>query len=353
MAETGRVLVNIQALRALAALMVVLYHLKEMGAALGVPPGYLSFAALGVDLFFVISGFIMVFTTDAATTSGTRFLKNRIARVVPLYWVMTLFVFAIGLLAPELLQRTRAVPLDLIRSLFFIPYVRGDGHMWPVLFLGWSLNYEMFFYLVFAVSLGLGGRRWHLPIAVAVIVALVTAGLLFRPEPRTIASFYVSPKMLEFAAGMLIARIFPLLPGMRFGGMAALVAGFLWLFVTPLFVSSYYATYSALGASSLILLGALAGERGGLVARWPLIILLGDASYSLYLVHPLVTQAIITLWRRIAASDPSYAAPGIVAGLVISAVAGVVCYRLVEKPLSRVARRAIGARRPAVPARGL
>ena len=103
-----------------AALLVVLFHLKELFAVLGLPPRTLGFAALGVDLFFVISGFIMVFTTDAAPVGGMRFFKNRVARVVPIYWLITLLVFLVATTAPTLLSNTSADLLDLLRSLFFV-----------------------------------------------------------------------------------------------------------------------------------------------------------------------------------------------------------------------------------------
>src|SRR6185437_14170487 len=132
---------NIQALRAIAALLVVFVHLAVPVAALGVAP----FGAGGVDLFFVISGFIMVYTTVGRPISGAEFLGRRIVRIVPLYWLLTLAVFGIALIAPTLLQFTTASWGQLLKSLFFIPFAKANGDVQPVLFLGWTLNYEMFF----------------------------------------------------------------------------------------------------------------------------------------------------------------------------------------------------------------
>lgn len=350
-AGTRSVLVNIQALRALAALMVVVHHLGDMVEAVGIPRRHLEFGALGVDLFFVISGFIMVFTTDRAPTTGGRFMLNRIARIVPLYWLMTLLVFAVALAMPSLLRSTVASPLDLLRSLAFIPYMRADGQMMPVLFLGWSLNYEMFFYAVFAVALAVGRGR-HVALSVLVIVALVALGWMVHLSGSTLG-FYTNTKMIEFAAGMLLARALPHLPGNRAVAALALAVGCLWLMATPWLFTRSVATLNAAGACTLIVAAVLCAERAGLVLGGRGLVLLGDASYSLYLVHPLVTQAVTALWRRLADASPLAALAAIPLALGLTVVAAVLCYRLVEAPLARAARSLLGARRSAVPAGGL
>jgi len=349
---TRGVLVNIQALRALAALLVVLFHLSTLTAAFGVTERELAFAANGVDLFFVVSGFIMVYTTDRAPTTPAAFLKNRVARVVPLYWAITLLVFGLALVAPSLFQRTDADVADLVRSLFFIPFERPDGTMRPTLFVGWSLNYEMFFYLVFAAALGLGGRRGMLPIAVAAIVALVIGGAWAGVSERSIAGFYSSPKMLEFAAGMAIARLEPHLPPSRRAAVIAIVVGLAVLVVAPLLLGGGASTLAALIACSLILVGALCTERAGIVARSPLVTRLGDASYSLYLTHPFVTQAVVKLWA-LSGRNPLAAVVGVGVAIAAACVLALLTWRWVELPLSRAARRLLGTRRPAVPVGGL
>src|SRR3954451_25277970 len=93
-----------------------------------------------VNLFFVISGFIMVYTTFSRPTRPAEFLCNRIARIVPLYWLMTLGTYSIAFVAPTLLQATSTNPLELLKSLFFVPFVKSNGLVQPVLFLGWTLN---------------------------------------------------------------------------------------------------------------------------------------------------------------------------------------------------------------------
>jgi hypothetical protein len=141
------VLQSIRTLRGLAALLVVGFHAAEKAG--------LSFkvGAIGVDLFFVISGFIIwVVTAQRPATPGT-FLLNRAIRVVPLYWTITLLVAGLALLVPSLLASRVLDPARLLASLLFIPHLDAAGMPWPLLAPGWTLNHEAFFYLVFAAGL--------------------------------------------------------------------------------------------------------------------------------------------------------------------------------------------------------
>ncbi|MFZ0607334.1 MAG: hypothetical protein WAM75_06630 [Xanthobacteraceae bacterium] len=117
-------------------------------------------------------------------------------------WLGTLAVFAIAGIAPSLLNSTTTNVTELIKSLFFIPYVKDNGLTHPVLFLGWTLNYEIFFYGIFAFALSFGARLAPI-IATAVITSLVLIGLLFpiHTEPF---QFWTRPIMLEFLLGVWI-----------------------------------------------------------------------------------------------------------------------------------------------------
>lgn len=103
---------------------------------------------------------------------------------------------------PSLLNATTPNLQNLVRSLFLIPYKRGDGGVFPMLFLGWTLEYEMFFYLVFGVALAFFKRWAHLAASLLLIVATV-AGRVFQPS-ATIPRFYTNPIILEFVLGMAV-----------------------------------------------------------------------------------------------------------------------------------------------------
>jgi exopolysaccharide production protein ExoZ len=194
----GSVIRNVQVLRAVAALLVVFIHLDTLLASLGLP----VFGGGGVDVFFVISGFIMVYTTSLRDTGPWSFFADRIARIVPLYWSLTLALIVLNFVAPALLH-SQATWRELIESLVFVPFEKPNGLIAPVLYVGWTLNYEMFFYLLFAGGLLLHNRRLGVATVVFCLVFLVAIGLVERPQ-GVIGRFYTSTILLEFAVGAVI-----------------------------------------------------------------------------------------------------------------------------------------------------
>src|SRR5450432_1900019 len=178
---------SIQALRALAATTVIFAHVQ-----------FINRGGFGVNIFFVISGFIICYMSSL---NPSYFWLKRIFRIVPLYWMGTVGVFLIALAAPNLLNYTTARPDELWKSLFFIPFVKESGRMAPILFLGWTLEYEMFFYLVFAAALAINKKRdgW---LAILMLSVVAIAGRLAHPS-STFLSFYSNPIIMEFALGIL------------------------------------------------------------------------------------------------------------------------------------------------------
>ncbi|HEY9217739.1 MAG TPA: acyltransferase, partial [Phenylobacterium sp.] len=205
---------NIQGLRALAALMVAVGHLQVLFAAVHPALAWVGLGRAGVDLFFVISGFIMVFTTEREPPSAGRFALRRILRIVPLYWAVTLAVFALAALRPGLLDAGRADPVWLAKSLAFIPFDKGDGTMNPLVPVGWTLNYEMFFYALLALALipPLGRARY---ILVAVVVAALALPGFFVSFGSDLLQFYTRPILIEFALGVGLGLAFARLPRAR------------------------------------------------------------------------------------------------------------------------------------------
>ena len=127
-------LLNLHLLRAIAALAVVYFH-STSEAGLNLP---VSIGSHGVDVFFVISGFIIAYI---GTRSPDRFLIRRFISIVPFYWAATLAVFGAAALAPHMLHSTRADYVQLLCSLFFIPRETPYAGVVPTLVLGWTLNY--------------------------------------------------------------------------------------------------------------------------------------------------------------------------------------------------------------------
>jgi peptidoglycan/LPS O-acetylase OafA/YrhL len=328
-------LLNVQALRALAAMMVVFVHIEALAVMAGGRAEALEFGNAGVDLFFVISGFIMVFTTGRKPMGPVTFLAARWRRIAPLYWSVTLAVFAIAVLAPRLLQNTQGDLPHLIASLLFLPLQRADGAMRPVVFVGWTLNFEMAFYVLFAAGLMLRRRRLGVLATFAVLLAAVAWGQWARPQNPVLA-FYTTPMVLEFGFGMLLGLAWPYLPRRR-GPALALGAAALAAFAVILAAPGLWPDGERMVVFGLpavvIVAAALTLERSGLALRWEWTRQLGNASYAIYLSHFFVTQAVVLAAGKLHLHGPMAA---LIMGLVAlagAAAAGLGLHYAVERPL--------------------
>jgi exopolysaccharide production protein ExoZ len=336
-------LANLQMLRAIAATLVVFVHLDILLAMLRIP----AFGYGGVDLFFVISGFIMVYTTHNRGITAADFLENRFVRVAPIYYVATLAVYGVALVAPAILQATSTDPIQLLKSLLFIPFVKGNGLVEPVLFVGWTLNYEMFFYVIFALGLLFKARTLGLSCTIGALLALTIAGLVV-PSDNVIFKFYSSPIILEFALGMLIALVF--YQGLLFKEkfwtpilVLALVISIADLVITPLFPYTPLSRAMTCGpAAALAVTAAVGLETRGVFVKWAAIIRTGNASYSLYLVHPFITQAFQKLFVA-TRGGAALATLLIIVCLITTLLAAQFVHLMIERPMTRAVRNILGA----------
>jgi exopolysaccharide production protein ExoZ len=320
---------SIQYLRGLAALGVLLYHASlRAGGAFGA-------GAAGVDVFFVISGFIM-WTVSARRAAGpVDFLLRRAGRIAPLYWTVTLLVVGLDLLRPSLFPNMRLDPPHVILSLLFLPHRDPMGDIAPVIVPGWTLNYECFFYIVFALTLILpaGRRAWTLTAALGGLCLLG----LFLPRGRWAAvDTYCDPLVLEFVAGAWLAKA---AAGGRLGSsaaaLAAIGAGVVILAVVAVTGADVrgWARLLYWGLPALLLVwGALSLEGAGRTPVLAPLKLLGDASYSIYLAHGL---ALSLAFKLIVGLGLPFAAQLAVAA-PFGVLAGLACYQLVERPLLAV-----------------
>jgi len=335
----SQVILPIQYLRGVAASMVVWHHAAGQirGMAAQVP---WEFGTSGVDLFFVISGFIMVVTTSGGRVTPVEFWRRRVVRVVPLYWLLTLLMVAVALVAPGLFKTLKVQASTLIQSLLFVPHFSQSfpGVVWPLLVPGWTLNFEMFFYLVFGLVLFLPERRRLLPL-VAFFVALTAIGFVFGPFASAAAQTYTHPMLLEFAAGAAIGAWW-------LSGRWRLPSSTSWLLIGAGFVLLLLRDREPLGTSTQII-GAVLAVVGALDARfaaWKSALLqaLGDSSYSLYLTHIFTLGALRVVWNRLLPAPPTLAATIVfmLLSLVVCAAVGWLVYRWVEAPLlARLNRR--------------
>lgn len=328
----GRDVVAVQMLRGIAALMVVFVHIDIQLKSLRYGALGSGWLACGVDIFFVISGFIMWTSVDRrGGMTGGDFLKNRLIRIVPLYWFVTTIALLVGLTMPYVMASTKIVLGHVVASYLFLPARHPiTGTLWPLLIPGWSLNYEMLFYVIFALALVIApaSRALRFWLIASVLTAIVIVAELTM-NWFDVMNFYANPMIFEFVAGILLGmcwrqglvRRSPL-------WLAVLLAGFLLLWPNV-----------GLGRA-----GTMAGATlivAGAVFLPPLphnpLSTLGDASYSLYLTHAITLRALAYFWGGLFTSSPwqLFVATGVAAALVVAFL----MYRFFEVPVTARLKR--------------
>lgn len=348
--------ISIQVLRGVAALLVIATHAL---AALPQDPFGLALIArlrpllapltVGVDLFFVISGFVMAATIDGnAPPSATQFLTNRAIRIYPLYWLATLAMLPSAAAGIGFAREINGLP-DILLSATLLPQTG------LIVIQGWTLIHELLFYGIVAATLLFRVQR-HLGV---VLTALLAIALVQSAIGLSVAHGYVlSVFLAEFLVGVLIFRhrrhVSAWLSGWR--GVWLVLAG-LALFVAiqsaidahP--VSDATRVLRNIGPAALIVVGCIAleaplahrarqGTRAIGIGR-----ILGDASYSLYLFHPAPLGAMghiahLTPWRQ----------DGVLIAAMVGAVIVTVAYcvavaRLIERPMHAWLKRRLAAGR--------
>jgi exopolysaccharide production protein ExoZ len=354
-----RAIFSIQVLRALAALGVVVAHAYVTQARhAGLPPGVsnLMWGKAGVDVFFVVSGFVMVHASDRlfGTACGPPvFLARRLIRIVPLYWFVTTIYLAIAAVLHQLPHKSYSAAL-VVASYAFIPWPNPDGLVEPIVGQGWTLNYEMLFYVIFSGAL-LFSRRIAVALVSLILVAAAIAGKLIDPTPGPL-SFWTDSVVLEFVLGMALGLAYQ--EGTRLSrwcrlllvGGALVLTGLIalqpWFYVTRAFARGVPA--------AMIVAGAVLGTPTGPSAGWRRLGIIGDASYALYLLHPLPVRTIDALLRRFGFDPAVYFWPYIAIATIASVALAVAAHYWLERPVTRALRAAFEARRAiAAPASSL
>jgi exopolysaccharide production protein ExoZ len=340
---------NIQALRGIAALLVVYFHLQPVVHDAYGEREIWNFGVAGVDIFFVISGFVMFYANRAQPTSIKMFLTARVLRIMPLYWFATLLIvglFAIGL-RPNGVHYLDAEIVA--KSLFLIKSTFPDGRYDLVLNLGWTLIFEMFFYVVFAGLLIIESDKAALGLMAGLFLLTSSLGLVFRGLPW-FDSFVFSTLPIEFLYGAFLGFAYRTYgekwPCTAIGlalaltAIAALIAIELGGVPGDVLYSRW--RFLLLGVPSLMIVAsALIFETAGVACRWRLPLLIGAASYALYLFHPVFLQAAVKVASAVApvlnSSGASFAA------MWAAVVGAILVYMAVDSPLLSLSRRIMTA----------
>lgn len=349
-------LLSIQALRGFAALYVVVFHSGLALAHTDIPAlawlttHVIKRGHVGVDVFFVISGFIIAWVAilgPKGPEPAGEFLVKRAFRLAPPYWLMSV------------LHSTWLNPVSagvLLTSLAFVPQANVDAPYfgYPALYVGWSLNYEVFFYGLCAVGLALFGRRALGLVALSlftttIIVPFWHSGFVQRNPDALYAwatpleAMAANTLVLEFLLGAGLAWLYSahrhrLTPAVARGLMAVGVATFLMSVVGPL------PKFDLLGRSlpaGALLIGMVAMEHCGELRVPRVAVWLGELSYALYLVHPSVIEATHRLVGRLAPEWIGTQLMLFTVNLALTLVLAMLLHRYVERPSIALGRRAV------------
>jgi peptidoglycan/LPS O-acetylase OafA/YrhL len=321
---------GIQALRMIAACLVVLTHSTQYVFD-RLDKNFLVWTqgTRGVDVFFVISGFVMVYSSQKllALPGGWRvFGENRVLRIVPLYWMVTTLKAFIMLVTVGLTLHAILSPATVVCSYLFLPAKNLDGKIEPLVAVGWTLNFEMLFYLLFTIALFL---RVNVFKFVGIALTLLSIGAYFRHPAWPPIAFFLNSIVLEFFFGMLIANA--CINGIYISKKYAyflLACGFVLLLFPSTDWNLLRFLISGVPASLIVWSTASLRTMEDSIPRW--ILYLGDASYAIYLIHPFVCPLPPTVLNRLHIDSPLLS---IVLSVALGLGAGCLIHKFIELPL--------------------
>ena len=337
---------SLQLVRGIAAILVLLHHITSIiykNSNYEYALGIFDYGSIGVDLFFILSGFL-IFTLHYQEIGYSNklgiFFKKRLIRIYPVYWVVTLALIPIYFIMPSFGVGYESDPGVILKSLFLIPQDHD-----PILGVGWSLVYEVFFYIMFGLFILLGKK----PAAIILSAWMVASISLLNFEfGNYFFKFLFSPIIFEFLLGCLMAF---LLLNVRFkqslsifflGAVTFLGAVLLDEFVFDSLSREGIVRVLIYGISSfLIILGIILIERQGNFKSNRMMTYFGDASYSIYLVHIPVILFLNKVFDFLGLYGTlSYPIATSILALVTLG-SGCIFHNLIEKPLLSFLRKKI------------
>ncbi len=322
-------------MRGLAAVMVLVLHATEVATErFGSQHQNWWAGAAGVDIFFVISGYVMSLSSGRLIGrhgGATEFLKRRLERIVPIYWIATTLKVALLLLVPALGLRGLGGSWHVVASYLFLPSWNTLHAALPVVPVGWTLNFEMLYYALFALALALKVPPLRLLAPLLIALALVPLAVRARVyAPLT----WCDPILLEFLLGMMLERAWrrgwKLRPGMAW--LVLCVAMSLLVLLPRQDGSLLRPLLWGLPAVAMLAAAlSLEDSVGQRVPRW--VLLIGDASYSIYLTHGFVLPVVARLLEALPWAGARQVFPVLAVSLALCLGVGWIFYRWVELPL--------------------
>jgi exopolysaccharide production protein ExoZ len=343
-------LLSLQILRGLAVLLVVYAHAIDNQIELHIGESFQqkfyfleNFGAVGVDIFFVISGFIISLVSKKYLRPyGFKdFLIKRFIRIVPAYWIITTIVLILSILT---LNSSGFNLRYILKSFLVLPIFDSGWFIFPALLVGWTLAFEMYFYIVVSVFT-LSKSRHFLFYSFTFITLLVLAGLAFKDSTNVIFKFVSNPINLEFVLGCMIGVVYS--SRIRISYLLSMFLAVVGLLCLGITIFTGYGDISEaekivngnLGflrvflwgvPSAILVAGFVFLEARVSASILKYLILIGDASYSIYLTHYLSMSIYKSNWRFFNLLYPDFF---VVTAIAFSTAVGIAFYFMVERNL--------------------
>lgn len=320
---------SIQILRAIAAIMVVIHHVfwKLHQNNIDGQSFSFEFGGYGVDLFFIISGFIMTYTMRGKIFSFRTFIKARVVRIIPIYWLLSLLALFVYILLPDRIN-TSGGTTNVAFSFLLLP--TEDKYL---INNGWTLTYEFYFYFIFALSF-IASRAKGAQFAILSLITLSFVGFLSSPVGYYF-DFLTSPFLIEFAFGCIISFLYCRLS--KAFAIFVLLFGFFWIYFIPINFTDCNRVFTYGFGFFCVTLGAVALEDYIKQSSFAYFFVpIGSSSYSLYLLHPFILTAITFLFGYLDFFEYVYWYFFVM--LIGSILFGHLFYLKVEIPLTRLVK---------------
>jgi peptidoglycan/LPS O-acetylase OafA/YrhL len=320
-------MISIQILRAVAAVLVVIYHVTEKAKTQNIGNFFFDIGAAGVDLFFIISGFIMmmVSTREKSTIS---FINKRAMRILPLYYIFTTMALTLYLVAPWAIN-SQAKETNVLLSYLFIPLENKP----MLLLVGWTLTYEIFFYFVFSLFVFTKNFRW-----LYISVAMVTFSLISQKYDLFLISYLGNNIIYEFIFGIIIHELYRkkghIITPLTQPNILLILFGVVLLFTSSTFE---YSRVIEFGVPAMLIFIGVINIDSKINKQNKAISMLaytGDASYSIYLSH-LFSIGIITLaFKKLNLFTTDLYEVYFITSVILSLFSGAFTYKVLENPIN-------------------
>jgi exopolysaccharide production protein ExoZ len=361
-----RTLYSVQYLRGIAALLVVVCHGIGFINISGVTTHYTSssieyFGAIGVDIFFVISGFIITYTSgnEVGGYAAAAFAKKRFIRIVPVYYIASA-LYLVRYLSSRIFSfipppHVVIDKLTILKTITILPLFDKKESLPTILTLAWTLSYELLFYIIFVVLilLKINKREYWL---LSILIGLTILGTIF-PTQNIQWEFLTNYMVLEFGFGVILCLLYQRWNRLSFSFFVSLTVLSLLLFVLliwsgrnheiagyglevigplPIYRVLFWGIPSALFVAGLVFMEK---AKPGSIKKNRWMLLLGDASYSIYLTHGLAYMAVGMLINHFVFLKQTQPDLFLILSIVFALITGVVFYKFIERPVLKKMNR--------------